>query len=237
MDIIAAETTPASSAAQQATTTIPIVMTLVSDPVASGLVLSLARPGGNVTGLSLQLPDIVGKRLQLLREVVPKVSRVGIFWNTASPIAPPQFKEAEAAARVLGMELDSLGVRAPGDFERVFHTAARRGTGALLILDDFFFTRHAPEIATLAARNKLPALAGVIGFAEAGVLVCYGPNFVDITRHAATYVAKILKGAKPADLPVEQPTKFELVINMKTAKALGLTIPPSVLLRADQVLE
>jgi putative ABC transport system substrate-binding protein len=237
MDIIAAETTPASLAVQQATTTIPIVMTLVADPVESGLISSLARPGGNITGLSLQLPDIAAKRLQLLREVVPGVSRVGILWNSASPITPPQFRAAEAAAQVLGIQLESLGVRAPDDFERAFQVAIRRGTGALLILDDFFLTRHLTQIAKLTVKARLPAMAGVTGFAEAGVLVSYGPNFAYITRRSVTYVDKILKGAKAADLPMEQPTTFELVINLKTARTLGLTIPPSLLQRADQVIE
>jgi len=237
MDVIAAETTPASLAVQHATATIPIVMTLVADPVESGLISSLARPGGNITGLSLQLPDIAAKRLQLLREVVPGVSRVGILWNSASPITPPQFRAAEAAAQVLGIQLESLGVRAPDDFERAFQAAIRRGTGALLILDDFFLTRHLTQIAKLTVKARLPAMAGVTGFAEAGVLVSYGPNFADITRRAVTYVDKILKGAKPGDLPIEQPTKFELVINLKTAKALKLTIPQSLLLRADEVIQ
>jgi putative ABC transport system substrate-binding protein len=236
MDIIAAETTPASLAVQHATATIPIVMTLVADPVESGLIASLARPGGNITGLSLQLPDIAAKRLQLLRDVVPGVSRVGILWNSASPITPPQFRAAQAAAQILGIQLESLGVRAPDDFERAFQAASRRGTGALLILDDFFLTRHLTQIAKLTIKAKLPAMAGVTGFAEAGVLVSYGPNFADITRRAVTYVDKILKGAKPGDLPIEQPTKFELVVNLKTAKALGLTIPQSVLQRADEVI-
>ena len=236
MDIIAAETTPASLAVQHATTTIPIVMTLVADPVESGLISSLARPGGNITGLSLQLPDIAAKRLQLLRDVVPGVSRVGILWNSASPITPPQFRAAQAAAQILGIQLESLGVRVPDDFETAFQAASRRGTGALLILDDFFLTRHLTQIAKLTIKARLPAMAGVTGFAEAGVLVSYGPNFADITRRAVTYVDKILKGAKPGDLPIEQPTKFELVVNLKTAKILGLTIPQSVLQRADEVI-
>jgi ABC-type uncharacterized transport system substrate-binding protein len=237
MDVIAAETTPASLAVQHATSTIPIVMTLVADPVGSGLISSLARPGGNITGLSLQLPDIAAKRLQLLREAVPGVSRVGILWNAASPITPPQFRAAEAAAQVLGIQLESLGVLAPDEFEGRFQAATRRGTGALLILDDFFLTRHLTQIAKLTVKARLPAMAGVTGFAEAGVLVSYGPNFADITRRAVTYVDQILKGARPGDLPIAQPTKLELVINLKTAKTLGLTIPQSLLQRADQIIE
>ena len=225
MDIIAAETTPANLAVKQATTTIPIVLTLVADPVGSGLVSSLARPGGNITGLSLQLPDIVPKRLQLLREVVPVASRVAILWNSASPITPPQLKAAEVAAPALGMQLESLGVRTPADFERAFQIATRRHVNALLILDDFFLASHTGQLAALAVKSKLPAMAGVDGFAEAGVLINYGPRFADITRRSVTYIDKILKGAKPGDLPIEQPTSFELVINMTTAKTLGLTIP------------
>jgi putative ABC transport system substrate-binding protein len=237
VDVIVAETTPASLAAKQATTKIPIVMTIVGDPVGSGVIPNLARPGGNITGLSLQLSDVTAKRLQLLREVVPMVSRVAILWNSASPVTPPQFREAEAAARELGIQLESLGVRAPDDFERAFQAAARRRTGALLVLDDFLLTRHIRQIAALTAKSRLPAMAGIAEFAEAGGLIVYGPNFPDISRRAAIFVDKILKGAKPADLPVEQPTKFELVINLKTAKALKLTIPQSVLARADEVIE
>lgn len=237
MDIVAAETTPANLAMKQATTTIPIVMTLVADPVGSGLVSSLARPGGNITGLSLQLPDIVPKRLQLLREVVPTVSRVAILWNAASPITPPQFRAAEAAAPALGMQLESLGVRTPADFEGAFQTAARRHVGALLILDDFFLASHSAKLAALAVKSRLPAMAGVDGFPEAGVLINYGPNFAAITRRSVTYIDKILKGAKPGDLPIEQPTNFELVINVNTAKTFGLTIPPALMLRAHRVIE
>ena len=237
MDIIAAETTPASLAAKQATTKIPIVMTIVADPMKSGLVFSLARPGGNITGLSLQLPDVTAKRVQLLREVVPQVSRVTILWNSSGVINTPQFEAAEAAARVLGIQLDFLGVQAADDFPRAFQAAARRGTGALLVLDDFLFTRHMRQIAALTAKTRLPAMYGTTGFAEAGGLVSYGPNYAEISRRAATYVDKILKGAQPGELPIEQPTTLELVINVKTAKAFGLTIPPSLLLRADRIIQ
>ncbi|HEY3065788.1 MAG TPA: ABC transporter substrate-binding protein [Methylomirabilota bacterium] len=237
MDVIVAETTPASLALQQASTTVPIVMTIVGDPVGAGLIASVGRPGGNITGLSLQLSDVAAKRMQLLREVVPMVSRVAILWNSASPVTPPQLREVEAAAAALGMALESFPVRTPDDFERVFQAATRRHAGALLVLDDFLVTRHIRQIGALAAKSRLPALAALVEFAEAGGLVSYGPNYPDLSRRAATYVDKILKGAKPADLPVEQPTTLELVINMKTAKALGLTIPPSLLLRADQVIE
>jgi putative ABC transport system substrate-binding protein len=237
VDIIVAETTPASLAAKQATTTIPIVMTIVGNPVEAGLVASLGHPGGNITGMSLQLSDVSAKRLQLLHEVVPTLSRVAILWNSDSPVTPPQRKEVEAAAPALGMGLEFLAVQAPGDFERAVHEATRKRTKALLVLDDFLITRHIREIGTLTAKNRLPAAAALVEFAEAGGLVSYGPNYPDLSRRAATYVDKILKGAKPADLAVAQPTTFELVVNMKTAKALGLTIPQSVLLRADRLIE
>ena len=237
MDVIAAETTPANLAVRQVSATIPIVMTLVADPVGSGLVSSLARPGGNITGLSLQLPDIAAKRLQLLREVAPMASRVAILWNSASPITPPQFRAAEAAAPALGVQLVSLGVRAPGDFEKAFQAATRGRVGALLILDDFFLARHMTQLAALTMKTRLPAMAGVTGFAQAGVLLCYGPNFTDITRRSVSYVDKILKGANPGELPIEQPTNFELEINLKTAKALGLTVSRSLMLRAHRVFE
>jgi putative ABC transport system substrate-binding protein len=237
VDVIAAETTPANLAVRQATTTIPVVMTLVADPVGSGLVSSLARPGGNVTGLSLQLPDLAAKRLQLLQEAVPGITRVAVLWNSSSPITPPQLKAAETAASALGMQLESLGVRTQDDFEKAFQSATRRRVGALLILDDFFLTSHLTRIAALTAKARLPALAGVTGFAEAGVLMSYGPNFAAITRRSVTYVDKILKGTKPGDLPIEQPTTFELVINAKTAKALDLVMPPPLLVRADKVIQ
>ena len=237
VDVIVAETTPASLAAKRATTTIPIVMTIVGDPVGAGLIASLGRPGGNITGLSLQLSDVAAKRMQLLREVLPMVSRVAILWNSASPVTPPQLREVEVAAPALGMALESLAVRTSDDFERAVQEATRRRAGVLLVLDDFLVTRHIRQIGALTIKSHLPAIAALVEFAEAGGLASYGPNYPDLNRRAATYVDKILKGAKPADLPVAQPTTFELVINMKTAKALGLTIPQSVLLRADRLIE
>jgi putative ABC transport system substrate-binding protein len=237
VDLILVETTPASLAAKQATTTIPIVMTIVADPLANGLVRSLARPGGNITGMSLQQTDLTAKRVQLLKEVVPTISRLGILWNPASPITRRQFAEAEAAARVLGLQLISLEVRTPDDFERVFRAATGAGVGALLVLDDFLLVIHHARITALAIKARLPALSTVTEFALAGGLMGYAVNLPDVYRRSMTYVDRILKGAKPADLPVQQPSKFELVINLKTAKALGLTIPPSVLARADEVIE
>jgi putative ABC transport system substrate-binding protein len=237
MDVIVVETTPASLALKQATTTIPIVMGIVASPVESGLVTSLARPEGNITGLSLQLPDVTPKRLQLLRDITPTVARVGILWNPDSPITPPQFRAAGAAARALGIQLESLPVNGPDDFDRAFQAATRSRAGALLILDDFVLVRHVTQIAALTVKNRLPAMAGFTGFGEAGGLVSYGTNYTAYFRRAATYVDKILKGAKPGDLPIEQPTNFELVVNLKTAKALQLTIPASVLARADKIIE
>lgn len=237
MDVIAAETTPASLALKQATGTIPIVMTIVADPTKSGLVASLARPEGNITGMSLQLPDLSAKRLELLREIIPTLTRVGVLWNSTSPITPPQFAATEAAARALGIQLEKLPVQGPDDFKKALQTATRSRTGAVLLLDDFLLTRHVSQIATLALKSRVPAMTGISGFAEAGGLATYGPNFPAISRRAAIYVDRILKGSKPGDLPIEQPTNFELVVNLKTAKALGLTIPSSLLLRADKVIQ
>ena len=237
VDIIVTETTPAALAAQRATSAIPIVMTIVADPVASRLVASLGRPGGNITGMSLQLPDLTAKRLQLLYELVPTMSRAGILWNVTSPITRPQYTSAEAIAPVLGIQFDPLGVRGPEDFEKALQSASRRGTTAVLILDDFLVTRYTRRIAELTFKTRLPAIAGITGFGEAGGLASYGPNFPGLSHRAATYVDKILKGAKPSTLPIEQPTSFELVLNLKTARAFGLTIPPALLLRANRVIE
>jgi putative ABC transport system substrate-binding protein len=188
VDVIVAETTPASLAAKKATTTIPIVMTIVGNPVEAGLIASLGRPGGNITGLSLQLSDVTAKRLQVLREVVPGLSRVAILWNSASPVTPPQLREVEAAAPVLAIALESLAVQAPDDFEKAVQEAIRRRTRALLVLDDFLVTRYIRQIGTLTAKNRLPAMAALVEFAEAGGLVSYGPNYFDLSRRAATYV-------------------------------------------------
>ena len=237
VDVLVVETTPASLAAKQATTTIPIVMTIVGDPVKAGLIASLGRPGGNITGLSLQLSDASAKRLQLLHEAAPLVSRVALLWNSASPVTPPQLREVEAAAPALGMALESLAVQTPADLDKAVQEAIRRRTGALLVLDDFLITKHIRQIGALTTKNRLPAIAALAEFAESGGLISYGPNYPDLSRLAATYVDKILKGAKPAELPVAQPTTFQLVINMKTAKALGLRIPQSVLVRADEIIQ
>jgi len=238
VDVIVAHGGTATQAVQQATRTIPIVMSLVLDPVGSGLVPSLARPGGNVTGTSFMGPDLVGKQLQLLKEVVPKVSRVALLRNPANPASVQGLRDAEAAARALGVRLQPLEARNPQEIDSAFAAMTRERAGALLILPDPIFGNQRRQIAELAAKRRLPAIyGGTPEYAEAGGLMVYGPNELDLNRRAATYVDKILKGAKPADLPVEQPTKFELVINLKTAKALGLTMPQSVLSRADQVIQ
>jgi len=237
MDVIAVESTPAGLALKQATGTIPIVMTIVADPTKSGLVASLARPEGNITGMSLQIPDLSAKRLQLLREIIPTLTRVGVLWNSTSPITPAQFGATEAAARTLKIQLEKLPVQGPEDFQKALQTAARGRTGAVLLLDDFLMTRYISQIATLALKSRLPAMSGISGFAEAGGLATYGPDFPAISRRAAIYVGRILKGSKPGDLPIEQPTNFVLVVNLKTAKALGLAVPTSFLLRADKVIQ
>ena len=237
VDVIVAAAAPAIQAAKQATRTIPIVMAIVIDPVATGFVTSLARPGGNVTGLSNMAPELVGKQMELLKEVVPKVSRVALLWNPANPGNPPLLREAEVAAGALGVRLQPLEARGPGEIDSAFAAMTRQRAGAVIVLVDSMLADHRTRIADLAAKSRLPAMYGITEHAEAGGLMAYGANLANMFRRAATYVDKILKGAKPADLPVEQPTRFELVINLKTAKALGLTIPPSVLIRADKVIQ
>ncbi len=237
VDVIVAVSTPVIQAAQQATRAIPIVMFGVGDPVATGFVASLARPGGNITGLSQISPELSAKRLALLKEVIPEVSRVAVLSNPTNPSNVPQIRSTKAAAKALGVQLQLLEVRRPQDLEGAFQAAAQGRAGALVTLDDLFIFTHRMRIVALAAKSRLPAMYGWPTFAEAGGLMSYGPDFRDMYRQAAVLVDKILTGAKPADLPVEQPTKFELVINLKTAKTLGLMIPSSLRLRADQVIE
>jgi putative tryptophan/tyrosine transport system substrate-binding protein len=236
VDVIVSHGTNAPLAAKKATSAIPIVMTSAGDPVGSGLVSSLARPGGNVTGLSLMIPELGGKRLQLLKEILPGLSRVAVLWNAANPYASLVVREMEATATTLGVQLQSLVVRGPDDFEGALAAATTGRAGALTAVEDPLTITKRRQIVDFAAKRRLPAIYGVKEFVDAGGLMSYGANFADLWRRSATYVDKILKGAKPADLPVQQPTKFEFVINLKTAKALGLTIPPSVLLRADEVI-
>jgi putative ABC transport system substrate-binding protein len=237
VDVMVVAATPGSLVAKAANNTTPIVMVAVADPVRSGLVASLARPGGNITGLSLLTPELSGKRLQLLTEALNKVSRVAVLMNPGNQSNLFFLKETQTAARVLGVQIQPLEVRNPDEFERAFEAAARGRADALMAFDDPVIHSYRKRIVALAAKRRLPAMYGTREFADDGGLMAYGPHRPDLYRRAATYVDKILKGAKPADLPVEQPTRFELVINLKTAKALGLTIPPSVLVRADQVIQ
>jgi len=240
VDVIVAPITPAALAAKQATRTIPIVFAAVGDPIRDGLVTSLARPGGNVTGVSSLTPELVGKCLEQLKQSVPGVSRVAVLWQ---PGAAPErtekdmLKEAEVAARALGVRLQFVEARGPADLDRAFSDMTRVRAGALTVLPGNMFFGERRHLVALAAKNRLPAVYTLREYVDAGGLMAYGANGADLFRRVATYVDKILKGAKPADLPVEQPTKFELAINLKAAKALGLTIPQSVLGRADQVIE
>ena len=237
VDVIHTLSTPAAIAARHATTTIPIVFTGVGDPVGTGVVSSLAHPGGNVTGISIMATELSGKRLEILREMVPKVSRVAMLWNDTNPGMVLRAHETEAAAAKLGVTIQSLGVHDLITFDHAFASIVNGRAAALLTLIDPFTRQHRQRIVDFAAQRHLPALYEAREFVEAGGLICYGPSLLAIQRRSAAYVDKILKGAKPADLPVEQPTRFELVINLKTAKAIGLTIPQSLLQRADQIIE
>ena len=234
VDIIVAPTTAGAQAAQRASRTIPIVMGFVSDPVALGLVANVARPGGNITGLGVPTPEIAGKRLQLLREVAPTVARIAVLSD------PRQFADlrgTEAAARTLGVQLQVWKVGSGGELDRVFTVIARERAAGIIILGSTTLFANRARIAQLAITHRLPTSAYARELTEAGCLMSYGANLPDVSRRAAYFVDKILKGAKPGDLPIEQPTKFDLVINLKTAKALGLTIPPSLLGRADEVIQ
>ena len=236
-EVIVAQGTPAALAAKDATTTIPIVMVGVGDPVGSGLVASLARPGGNVTGLASLSSDLVGKQLEFLKDVLPTVSRVAVLWNPANPVAALLVREADVAAQALGVQLHLVEARGPDAFDSAFAAMTSAHAGALLVLGDAMFMQHRRRLAELAAMSHLPTMHQDGRMVEAGGLISYYVSPPDGWRRGATYVDKILKGAKPADLPVEQPTKFELVINLKTAKALGITVPPSLLLLADEVIQ
>jgi putative ABC transport system substrate-binding protein len=234
-DVILALNSTAAQAALHATKTIPIVFTWVADPLT--LVTNLARPGGNITGLTTMTTELSGKRLELFKDVLPGISRIAVLWNSANPMATAVFRELEGASARLGVQLHPMGVRGSSDLEDAFKAAARARASALFVIEEGTLFPHRARILSLAAQHRLPAASQFREFAEAGGLLSYGPNLSDLFRRAATYVDKILKGTKPGNLPVEQPTKFELVINLKTAKALGLTIPQSVLGRADQVIE
>jgi putative ABC transport system substrate-binding protein len=236
-DVIVAGGSQAVRAVQQATRSIPIVMTGSSDPVGTGFVTSLARPGGNITGLSLQSPELSGKRLEWLKHIIKDLSRVAILSNPDDPAVVFSLKETEEAARVFGMEISLVEARRGEDLDRAFALIAEIRPGALVVLPASIMTRYAGRIAELALNCRTPAISYFRDFPAAGGLISYGPSLDDLSRHAAVYVDKILKGAKPADLPVQQPTKFELVINLKTAKTLDLDVPATVLARADEVIE
>jgi len=232
--------TPAGLAAKQATRILPIVFAATSDPVRTGLVTSLARPDGNVTGLSLLAPELVGKCLEQLKQAVPEVSRVVVLWQPSAHGAATDkdlLNGAEIAARALAVRLQFVEVRGPADFDRAFSDMTREHADALTVLGSVMFTNERRRLVDLAAKNRLPAVYPWREFVDAGGLMSYGADLGDLYRRAATYVDKILKGATPADLPVEQPTKFELVINLKTANAMGLVVPPTLLARADEVIE
>ena len=241
VDVILAGGTPQALAARQATRTLPVVFAAATDPVENGLVTSLARPGGNLTGLSvLNQEELVGKRLELLKLAVPGISRVALLWQPGAVGARTEsdlLKGAEVAARALGVQLQFVAIRDSADLDRAFSELARARADALAVIASSMLFNERRRLVALAAKNRLPAVYSARDFVDAEGLMAYGQNVVDFFRQAATYVDKILKGAKPADLPVEQPTKFELVINLKTAKALGLTILPSLLQRADQIIE
>jgi putative ABC transport system substrate-binding protein len=237
VEVIVAQGTPAALAAKDATTTIPIVMVGVGDPVGSGLVASLARPGSNLTGVSLQAPELIGKQLEFLKDVLPTVSRVAVLWNPANPAHALMVREVDVEGQRLGVELHRVEARDPETFDSAFASMTSVHAGALLVLADNIFFEHRRRLAELAITSRLPTMHQAREHVEAGGLISYWASVTDGWRRGATYTDKILKGAKPADLPVEQPTKFELAINLKTAEALGITIPPTLLLQADKVIK
>ena len=236
VDVIVTSGPTMTRAAKQATATIPIVMTFDSDPVGSGFITSLARPGGNVTGLSALSPELTGKQVELLKEIIPKLSQVAALGNSKEPANARTLREIALSGEVLGFQVQALDVLNATDIETAFQAARKARTDALVVLPSPVFNNRRATVANLALRARMPAIYFRQEFVEAGGLMSYGTSFTDLSRRAATYVDKILKGVKPADLPVEQPTKFELVINLKTAKQIGITIPQSVLARADRVI-
>jgi putative tryptophan/tyrosine transport system substrate-binding protein len=237
VDIIVMGGPAATRSAKQATATIPIVMAYDDDPVGSGFVASLARPGGNITGLSTLAPEISGKQLELLREIVPKLSRVAVLGNAIQPGNPQALREINLAADAFGVQLQYLEVGGPKDIDTVFRAASKGRADAVLVLGNPTLFSQRRQLADLAVKSRLPTIYNRPEYVEDGGLVFYGPSYIDLYRRAATYVDKILKGTKPADLPVEQPKKFEFIINLKAAKQIGLTIPPNVLARADKVIK
>ena len=237
VDVIVADTTPATQAAQRATSTIPIVMAIVADPVGSGLVANLSRPGGNITGLSIMLAELSAKRLQLLKEAMPSLTRVVVLWNPPTPYHAKAVENLKAVAPSLAIELSPVSVRTPEEIGPAFEAINRVHAQALYVVDSPPFFTHRTTLLRLAAKARLAVISGERPYADEGGLMSYGPSYEDQLRRSAEYVDKILKGAKAGNLPVEQPTKFDLAINLKTAKALGLTIPPSLLSRADEVIQ
>ena len=237
VDVIVTAGTPAALAVKRTTPSIPLVMAAVGDPIGVGLVASLARPGGNVTGLSAIAPELEGKRLELLREVVPKLSHIAVLWNPDNPFHAGSVKETRAAAQVLGIKAQLVGVRISEEFPAAFAAIVRERPGALLVLADRIFLHNRARIVDFGAKHRLPGVYPYRELVEAGGLMSFGPSYPGMHRRAAHYVDKILKGSKPADLPVEQPATFELIINLKAAKALGLTIQPSLLQRADKLIQ
>jgi putative ABC transport system substrate-binding protein len=237
VDLIVTAGTPATIALKKATTTLPLVMIAVGDPVGSGLIPSLAHPGGNLTGLTSISPELDGKRLELLREVIPKISHVAVLWNPTSPLQVAAERETQAAAHAMKIKVLSLGVQAEEQFDNAFAAILRERPAALLVLADRLFLHHRARIMDFAAKHHLPGVHAYVELVEAGGLMSYGPSYAGMHRRAAYFVDRILKGTKPADLPVEAPAKFELVVNLKAAKQIGVTIPPSVLYRADRVIK
>jgi putative ABC transport system substrate-binding protein len=237
VDAIVTGGTPAAKALKSATRTIPIIMAIIGDPVAAGLVASLARPGGNATGFSIVAPELSGKRLQLLKEVIPGISSVAVMSNVANPQSQIELNEMQIAARTLSLRLQSIQTSAEASLEKAFETSIHEPVQALIVLTDAVLYSQRDRIVALAAANRLPAMYFFREFVVQGGLMSYAPSDTDLFRRAAIHVDKVLKGTSPGDLPVEQPTKFELVINLKTAKALGLTVPDTVLARADEVIE
>ena len=235
VDVILASGTPSLRPARDGSGTIPVVFVAAVDPVATGLVATLARPGGNVTGVTAMQGDIAGKRLQLLRELIPNLSRIGLLVRATSQANDQYMEETEAAARALGVQVQLLSVRDATDLDASISSA--RGASALIVADDAVFTTHRAQISELALKSRLPTVSGLRETVDAGGLMSYGPHYKDLYRRAAGHVHKIMHGAKPADLSIEQPTKFEFVLNMRTAKALGVTVPPMLLARADEVIE
>jgi len=236
VDLIVADTTVAAQAAKRATSTIPIVMAFVADPISAGLVNSLAHPGGNITGLSMMIPDVSTKRLYLLKEVVPRLHRVTVLWNPNSPFHAKVIEELKVASPELGIDLNFITVQKPEDIEPAFAAAIRARADALYVIEEPVIYTNRMTLLNLLSKARLPAIFPVRRFVVDGGLICYGTNFEDLFRRSAGYVDRILKGANPGSLPVEQPIKFDLVVNLKTAKALGLTIPQSVIVQADEVI-